>query len=50
MVMLEFFVNFDTFPLIVLIKIVQVIKHIFFETGFFINNKLSLKKKIVTHD
>ena len=35
--MLEFFLNFDTFPLIDSIKIVQVIKNIFFETGFVIN-------------
>ena len=33
------FLNFVTFPLIALIKIVQVIKNIFFGTGFVINNK-----------
>ena len=39
------FLNFVTFPLIVLIKIVQVIKNIFFGTGFVINNKPPLKKE-----
>ena len=38
-------INFVTFPLIVLIKIVRVIKNIFFGTGFAINNKPSLKKE-----
>ena len=37
------FLNFGTFPLIVLIKIVQAIKN-FFGTGFVINNILPLKK------
>ena len=37
------FLNFVTFPLIVLIKIVQVIKNIFVETEFVINNKPPLK-------
>ena len=37
--------NFVTFLLIVLIKIVQVIKNIFFETGFVTNNKQPFKKK-----
>ena len=45
------FLNFVTFPLIVLIKIVQVIVNIFVETEFVINNKPPLKKKrTVTHD
>ena len=39
------FLNFVTFPLIVLIEIVQVIKYIFFRTGFFIVNKPPLKKE-----
>ena len=39
------FLNFVTFPLIVLIKIVQVIKNIFFGTEFVINNKPPLKKE-----
>ena len=38
------FLNFGTFPLIVLIEIVQVIKNIFFETVYVITNKLSLIK------
>ena len=37
--------HFVTFPLIVLIKIVPVIKNIFFETGFVNNNKRSFKKE-----
>ena len=39
------FLNFGTFPLIVLIKNVQVIKNIFFEIVFVVTNKLSLKKE-----
>ena len=39
------FLNFVTFPLIVLIKIVQVIKNIVFGTRFVINNKPPLKKE-----
>ena len=39
------FLNFVTFPLIVFIKIVQVIKNFFSETGFVINNKLPFKKE-----
>ena len=38
------FLNFVTFPLIVVNKIVQVIKNIFFETGFVTNNKPPFKK------
>ena len=38
------FLNFVTFPLIVLIKIMQVIKNMFFETGFVIK-KPPLKKE-----
>ena len=37
------FLNFVAFPLIVLIKILHVIKNIFIETGFVINNKPPLK-------
>ena len=44
------FLNFVTFPLIVLIKIVQVIKNIFLGTGFVINNKRPLNKRTVKHD
>ena len=44
------FLNFVTFPLIVLIKIVQVIKNIFLGTGFVINNKPPLNKRTVKHD
>ena len=39
------FLNFVTFLLIVLIKVVQVIKNIFFETGFVTNNKPPFKKE-----
>ena len=39
------FLNFVTFLLIVLIKVVQVIKNIFFETGFVANNKPPFKKE-----
>ena len=39
------FLNFVTFPFILLIKIVQVIKNIFFGTEFVINNKPPLKKE-----
>ena len=39
------FLNFAIFPLLVAIKIVQVVKNIFFETGFVINNKLPFKKE-----
>ena len=38
------FLNFGTFPLIVLIEIVQVIKNIFFVSLYVITNKLSLIK------
>ena len=41
--------DFVTFPLIVLLKIVHVIKNVFFKTGFVINNKPPLKKGAVTH-
>ena len=44
------FLNVVTFPLIVLIKIVQVIKNIFLGTGFIINNKPPLNKRTVKHD
>ena len=44
------FLNFVTFSLIVLIKIVQVIKNIFLGTGFVINNKPPLNKRTVKHD
>ena len=44
------FLNFGTFLGIVLIKIVQFIKNIFFETVFVITKNLSLKKRTVTHD
>ena len=37
--------HFVTFPLIILIKIVPVIKNIFFETGFVNNNKRPFKKE-----
>ena len=47
---LRIFLNFVTFPLIVLIKIVQVIKNNFLGTGFVINNKLPLNKRTVKHD
>ena len=39
------FLNFVTFPLIVLIKIVQVFKNIVFETEFVIKNKPPFKKE-----
>ena len=39
------YLNFVTFLRIVLIKIVQVIKNVFFETGFVINNKSPFKKE-----
>ena len=37
--------NFVTFDLKVLIKIVRVIKNIFFETGLIINSKSPVKKR-----
>ena len=39
------FLNFVGFPLIVVNRIAQVIKNIFFETGFIINNKPPFKKE-----
>ena len=39
------FLNFVTFPLIVLIKIVQIIKNTIFETGFVINDKPLFRKE-----
>ena len=44
------FLNFVTFPLIVLIKIFQVIKNMFIEILFVINNQPPIKKRTVTHD
>ena len=39
------FLNFVTFPLIVLIKIAQVIENISFEIRFVINNKTAIKER-----
>ena len=46
----KIFLNSVTFPLIVLIKFVQVIKIIAFKTGLVINNKPPLKKRTVMHE
>ena len=40
------YLNFVTFPLTVVNKIVQVLKNIFFKTGFVINNKATFKKQL----